>query len=211
MAVKAQIVVLEGPNKGPIDVMFNPREYSVLTEGLVADENSTTIQFNKVVIRDFVLPLFFDTFEQKTDVRELTQKIADLLVPSVAGKETKQPATCLFSWGGFSYKGKIIKIDQKFTMFLTTGIPVRADLSVTFKSVVTKEEDAVFKGKEACRQFWPVKSGDRLDLIAYQTLKDPALWRQIATVNKILNPLAFPTKADIGRTIIIPDEKDLNQ
>jgi nucleoid-associated protein YgaU len=50
-----------------------------------------------------------------------------------------------------------------------------------------------------------VKSGDRLDLIANETLKDPALWRKIAKENNIDNPLSFPKYSDIGKILIIPD------
>ncbi|MNL54211.1 hypothetical protein D3C87_1775220 [compost metagenome] len=50
-----------------------------------------------------------------------------------------------------------------------------------------------------------VKSGDRLDLIANEALKEPLAWRRIAELNKIVNPIGFPGKNDIGRTLVIPD------
>jgi len=52
---------------------------------------------------------------------------------------------------------------------------------------------------------WQVKSGDRLDLIAFKTLKDSTQWRNIADSNNINNPLAFPTDDDIGKMLVIPD------
>ncbi len=117
----------------------------------------------------------------------------------------KKPPTCLFIWGNFTYKGIIYKINQKFTLFLSDGTPVRAELNVTFKALVTPEEYAKNMGMDACRKVWIVKSGDRLDLIANKALKDPALWRKIAEENNIDNPLAFPKDSDIGRILIIPD------
>lgn len=202
MVEKAKIKVLTTGQEIP--VMFNPREYSVSISADVTGEGSG-LQFQKVNAQDFTVSLFFDTYEKQTDVRGEIEKITSLLLPTVEGKETKQPPICLFIWGGFSYKGIIYKIDQKFIMFLSSGIPVRAELTVTFKSVVNKEEDAKFKGKEACRKIWTVKSGDRLDLLAYKALKDPAQWRKIADANNITKPLTFPTVDDFGRMLVIPD------
>jgi len=206
MVEKAEIIVLtrEGKMDKKIPVMFNPKEYSVLSEAAVSGEGAN-LQFQKVNVQDFTVPLFFDTYEKQTDVRDKTRDVTSLLMPTVEGKDTKQPPVCLFSWGRFTYKGIIIKIDQKFTMFLDTGIPVRSALTVTFKSVITTEEDAKFKGKEACRKVWTVKSGERLDLIAYSTLKDVNLWRKIAKENNIDNPREFPKADDIGRILIIPE------
>ena len=207
MLEKAKIKVLEGPSQGEIPVMFNPKEYQVSTTAQVTGEG-LGLQFQKVNVDDFTVSLFFDTYENSgadRDVRKKTEKITSLLMPSVEGKETKRGPVCLFIWGGFSFKGIIQKIVHKFTMFLPEGIPVRADLTVTFKSVLTPEEYAKSMGKEACRKIWTVRSGDRLDIIAHMALKDAAQWRRIALENGIDNPLAFPKASDIGRTLIIPD------
>ncbi len=208
MVEKAKIVILD--TNETIDVMFNPRDYTVSTSADMGEEDSTPF-FNKVNVDDFTVTLLFDTYEKHdnvaagSDVRDITKKIAALVMPFVEGKEKKKAPVCLFSWGKFTYKGIIYKLSQKFTMFLPEGIPVRAELTVTFKSVATPEEYAKNMGIEACRKVWTVKSGDRLDIIAYKALKDAALWRKIADENNIDNPLAFPGYDDIGRILVIPD------
>lgn len=202
MAEKAKIKRLDSNEE--ITVMFNPTDYSVTATGQLTGEG-TCLQFKKVNLEDFNTTLFFDTYEKQSDVRKEIESLTALVMPTVEGKTTKQPPVCLFVWGGFSYKGIIYKIGQKFTMFLSSGIPVRAEITVTFKSIVTTEEDAQLKGKEACRKLYQVKGGDRLDLIAYSTLKDAYLWRKIAEANNITNPLLFPQDEDIGRQLIIPD------
>lgn len=207
MAEKGLIHILDkaGNETGnSIKVMYNPTEYTFSTTAEIKNKGSN-IQFKRVNVDDFTVTLFFDTYEKKTDVRKEIDKIAKLVVPTVEKKKTRQPPLCLFCWGGFAYKGIIYKILQKFTMFLDSGIPVRANVTVTFKSVITKEEDAQFKGKDACRKLWTVKTGDRLDLIAHSTLLDVNHWRKIAEANNILDPMHFPTPDDIGRTIVIPD------
>lgn len=206
MVEKAKIIVFDkgGSKTDEISVMFNPSEYSVTAEGNISGEGSG-IQFNKVNVNDFTVTLFFDTYEQKSDVRSETSKIVALVVPTVEGTETKQPPICIFSWGGFGFKGIIYKATQRFTMFLQSGIPVRCELSIIFKSVMTKAEDAEFKGKEACRKLWTVRGSDRLDRIAFTALGDAAAWRRIADANAIVDPLSFPTKEDLGITLVIPD------
>lgn len=204
MVVKAKIQVREGPDKGEIEVMFNPKDYTVSTTVQTTGEGSK-IQFNEVKMPEFSVPLFFDTYEKQgaeRDVRKLTEKIAKLTTPTVTKKNIKTPPECLFVWGGFSYQGIIVKVDQKFTMFLESGVPCRAELAVTFKSNVTKEK---FTSKTSSRKMYIVKSGDRLDLIAHRMLKDATLWRKIADENSIDNPLVFPRDSDIGRILLIPD------
>lgn len=202
MIEKAKIKLLD--TKEEISVMFNPSTYNVITTGQLAGEG-TCLQFKRVNVEDFTVSLFYDTYENQSDVRKETQKITDLVIPTVTGKKTKQPPVCLFVYGNFVYKGIIYKVDQKFLMFLDTGIPVRAELTVTFKAIITTDEDAAFRGSTACRKLWTVKSSDRLDLIAFAALKDAAQWRVIAEANNIEDPITFPTKEDVGRVLVIPD------
>lgn len=202
---KAIIEVREGPRRGEkIKVMYNPSEYTV-SSTIEATGEGRNLQFRKAGMPQFSVSLFFDTYEKQTDVRELTDKIATLQLPTVEGTERKRPPKCLFVWGGFSYQGLISKVEQKFTMFLETGIPVRAELTVTFKDAYLPQDYDIRAGTEACRKLWTVKTGDRIDLVAYNTLKDPAQWRKIAEINHINNPLLFPQEDDIGRMLIIPD------
>lgn len=209
MVEKAQIKVLDdtGEETEIINVMFNPEDYTVsLSESLDTDEGQeSSPSFNRIEITDFTVKSFFDTYETQSDVREKTNKIAKLLMPTVEGSDRNRPPICLFVWGKFTYKGIIHTLDQKFIMFLETGIPVRAELTFTFKSVATPQEYAEYMGIEACRKVLTVKSSDRLDLIAHRALKNAALWRKIADENNIDDPIAFPQTHDIGKTLVIPD------
>ena len=204
MADKAQIIALEGPDAGIIEVMFNPNEYTVSHESTYNGEKDKK-QFEKYEKPEFRVSLFYDTYEKRQDVRRDTARLVSLMYPTVPGKETKRPPVCVFSWGKFTYRGIITKIEQKFTMFLSSGIPVRSTIDVTFQSKETEIQQKLNEGREACRKLWVVKSGDRLDLIANEALKDPLKWRKIAEANKINNPFGFPTKNDFGRTLVIPD------
>jgi nucleoid-associated protein YgaU len=203
MAEKAKIFPV-GTGGGPIEVMFNPNEYTVSFEGKYTGEQNNK-QFQISEMPEFKVSLFYDTYEQRRDVRKETAKLTSLLAPKVSGKNTRKPPDCMFVWGGFTYRGLLSRIEQKFTMFLENGVPVRSLLDVTF---ITNESDKAVednKGLNACRKLWVVKSGDRLDLIAGEALKDPGAWRRIAELNKIANAIGFPGKNDVGRTLVIPD------
>lgn len=195
-----------------LDVMFNPAEYNYAQSiNYTNPENGQPIA-SDFKFDPFTVTLFFDTYtnekplDEKEDVRlKYTEKFAELLKPTQDAQQTRHQPMCIFSWGSFNIKGKIQKVDQKFSMFLPNGIPVRATVTITILPTATNKEVKELLGKEACRKLWTVKSGDRLDLIANQALKDPAQWRKIADANHISNPLAFPTENDIGKVIVIPD------
>jgi nucleoid-associated protein YgaU len=73
------------------------------------------------------------------------------------------------------------------------------------RSVVNAQDSLKLKGVEACRKVRQVKQGERLDIIAVEELKDPLLWRKIAELNDIDDPLNFPGPDDVGKIIIISD------
>lgn len=187
-----------------IEVMYNPVEYTSTTE-MVTSRVGATVQFQRLESPNFSVNLFFDTYERGTDVRNLTRKIAAFQEPTVGNKEQREPPVCLFSWGGFQYTGIIRKLDQRFTMFLPSGIPVRAELAVTFEQVVTPRKAIENAGLDNCRKMYIVCQGDRLDLIAFRELGDANAWPRIASLNGIADPLIFPTREQIGTTLIIPD------
>jgi hypothetical protein len=202
MLEKAKIIVQSTAETIP--VMYNPTELS-LNKSVVVQGEGSNIQFQRVNNDDLVVNLFFDTYDSKTDVRQYTDKIAALTQPTVGTGMRKEPPTVVFSWAGALFTGIIVHLEQKFTLFLESGVPVRAELGVTFKSVLTPQQDLAARGYYNCRQFWTVSENDRLYLVAYHTLGDASLWRLIADANQIYDPLNFPTPADIGRTLVIVD------
>jgi hypothetical protein len=163
------------------------------------------VQFYKVVNEDLTVSLFFDTFETKADVRGYTNKIVDLTTPSTGTQAAKVPPVVDFLWADKLFTGMVTHVDQRFTMFLPTGAPVRAELTVTFKSVLTPKQDLEARGYPNCRRLWTVCENDRLCMIAHVAYGDCTLWRLIADANNICEPLGFPAPADIGTTLVLVD------
>lgn len=202
MLEKARIIVQQ--TREEIPVMYNPTELALNKSVRVQGEGSN-IQFQRVSDDDLTVALFFDTYEQRSDVRLITNKIAALTQPSVGTNVRKEPPVVVFTWAGALFTGIVVRLEQKFTMFLSSGIPVRAELSVTFKSVLTQTEDLAARGYFNCRRLWTVQENDRLYLIAWKAFGDVEQWRVIASNNRITDPLSFPTRSDIGRTLVLID------
>jgi hypothetical protein len=135
------------------------------------------------------LEVFYDTYNEKKDVRKYTKQLSDLMnidpdlhaPPTLRflwGMQTQEPFTCVLE-----------KVTAKYTMFLSDGTPVRAKLNITLKEFKTKlntrEESKQSPDKS---KTYVTKRGDSLWLIACEKYGDPSLWRTIANRNKIQNP-----------------------
>ncbi len=200
---KATLANLETGEQIP--VMFNPEEYSLdlgntFAEIGIPGLQTSPIQYVRGNIRNLKMELFFDTYEQKSDVRLETRRITALLDKDAAAQA---PPILLFSWGSLNFKCVLEIAGQRFTMFLNDGTPVRATLSVSFKEfeqVKVEIERGLFIGPPTVRN---IIEGDTLSKIAGQVLGDPGAWREIAELNNIDNPL----KLAPGLSLIIPPGK----
>lgn len=189
---KATLVNLDKDGEKPFAVLFNPREYTVRkstqwephkSPGL----DSPEIEFTSGNSMTLSMELFFDTYEAGTDVRDHTDKILCL---GEVDEDKHRPPRVLFAWGNFKFEGILEEVTQRFTMFLSSGVPVRATLAVSFKEYAT----AIAQLKQKPRNSpdhtkrRTVKQGESLSLIAGEEYDDPAEWRRIADANGIMDP-----------------------
>lgn len=186
---KAKIFV---PKKNPIEVLFNPNEYGLESSNtyawkMIPGLSQPIAQFVSGEATTLTMDLFFDTYEKKKDVRDHTKHVVGLLD---VDKDLHAPPVVEFVWGSLHFKGIVEKVSSKYTMFLETGIPVRATLSVTFRAVHSiKEQFQHIPRQSADRtKQRTVKQGEQLWHIAAEEYEDPGLWREIARANGIVNP-----------------------
>ncbi len=186
-----------------IKVLFNPEKYSL--EKVAAWEEKgkkKTLEFVGISRKSFAIELFYDTYESREDVRNYTNEIVQLMDPTVEYKGKKAPPVCLFSWGGFNFRGIIEKVTQNFTLFLSSGIPVRAVLNVGFKQFSYPDEQARGNPPGDPTKIRRVKEGETLNLIAAWEYGDPKLWRVIADANQ--DRIANPRLLTPGLILVIP-------
>lgn len=133
------------------------------------------------------------------DVRIHTRKITDLMN---IDPTTHAPPVLLFTWGSLSFDCVLARASQRFIMFRSDGIPVRARLQVTFNEIRNLELEAKEIKRETAdfSKFHVVKQGETLSAIAWQAYRNPALWRPIALRNAIHDPRVL----EAGQRLVLP-------
>ena len=103
-----------------IQVMFNPKEYVMekktpWSEVNVFGMDSPPVQFTMGERKRLSMELFFDTSEEKTDVREHTGKIEELMMVNA---QEHRPPLLRFSWGSLSFDCVLEDLVQRYRQFL---------------------------------------------------------------------------------------------
>ena len=201
---KALVFIKKSSSEEKVEVMFNPNEYSLSSGNkyswqTIPGLQTPIAQFVSGEATTLTMDLFFDTYEQGTDVRNYSSKISKLLD---VDKDLHAPPICRFVWGSMNFKGIVEKVSQKFTMFLDSVIPVRATLNVTFRSYQPMKEQFQHIPRQSADRTKQktLSEGEQLWMIAGEEYEEPGMWRDIARANGIDNP----RKLTAGRTIIIP-------
>lgn len=223
---KLTITPLGKSKIAPFTVLFNPASYSI-SKSVTWEEpgpkggskrksnvkfNAPKLEFGGGQSRQLSFRLFFDVTDspivrgQKIrDVRKLTDKLVKLTLKERAGNKEMPPPTCRISWGesssqnlDFPFVGVLQNLKQDFTLFDSTGRPLRANLDLTFRETLSPEEDQRRNDPEFTTRL--VKRGDTLSSIAAEMLDDPARWRVIADANNLDNPRTL----EVGMSLSIP-------
>lgn len=196
-----------------ITVQFNPAEYQIsnsvqYTEKSAVGLDGVFSQFVSGSNAVLNLTLYFDTYEPPgvngsdeggTDVTEKTQKIVKLV--AIDGS-LHRPPQVTFSWGAIQFKGCITEVKESYTMFLSDGMPVRAKLDVTFKSVYdvsAEKRQQPFESPDRTK-YRRVRQGEYLWNYAYEEYGNPDAWKIIATENGLKHPMDI----EPGQMIRIP-------
>lgn len=162
--------------------------------------------------------LLFDTYtlepqpgresEHPASVRDYTDKVVKLTKIDDTLKDPKtqraRPPRVTFRWGSWtSFKAVVTSVTQRFTLFTSSGTPVRAVLSVTLQEV--SEPDA-YPGtnptsRAQVQRVHRVSPGEMIDGVAFKFYGDAAKWPLIADHNHISDPLRLAP----GQLLAIPD------
>lgn len=220
--------------------LFNPSEITISKDAQWSTtatkySNVGTAAFGGGNPATFTITLFFDAYEgvpslwdflpslpdplawypfsspDAVDVRAYTDRIAKLLeIDGSLGR----PPLCRLYWGEFGliFQGYLVSLNQRFTLFMPDGTPVRAYLECTFKEYLSSKEDKKKQNRTSAVEDDPtriVKLGDTLSSIAAEEYNDPRLWRPIARENGLTNPRDL--KPGMVLTIPVPTGADLQQ
>ena len=202
---KAQICIMDGSAvRKTIEVLFNPSEYSVQVANTYKDTKTTHLeepipQFVGGNGRTLTMELYFDTYTDGggSDVTRKTNEVAQLL-----GIDDHEPPHVEFRWGEFAFRAVVNQLTQRFTMFRSDGVPVRAKLNVTFKGVKPlveqlKEPRPNSSDKTKRRT---LTADSSIWLVAAKEYGDPRHWRLIARQNRVEDPGAIRP----GTALMVP-------
>lgn len=175
-----------------IEVLFNPKEYVIekktpWSEVNVFGMDSPPVQFTIGERKRLTMELFFDTSEEKTDVREHTNKIESLMLVNA---QEHRPPLLRFSWGNLSFDCVLEDLVQRFTLFMNDGTPLRAILKVVFKEYATAATQLSNTRRESAdhTKRMVVREGETLASLSAREYNDPGKWRVIADANRIDDP-----------------------
>src|SRR5262245_17337709 len=193
---------------------FNPKDYTISRSAKwTPSPNKGTdlpvVEFTSTEPATMTLKLFFDTFEKREDVRKAyTDKIWSLLDVSTDAKvksprsKKSRPPKVQFRWGKTKFFDAVItKIDQTFSLFLSDGTPVRAEVTIGLqqvKKINDYPKQNPTSGGMPGQRIRTVREGETIDRIAYEEYGDSTLWRHIATANNLSNPMKLTPGMVLG-------------
>jgi hypothetical protein len=192
MALEKAVITNLDSDDDSITVLFNPKEYIIekktpWTEMNVFGLDSPPVQFTMGERKRLTMELFFDTSEEKTDVREYTNKIENLMMVNA---QEHRPPILRFSWGNLSFDCVLEDLVQRFTLFKSDGTPLRAILKVVFKEYATAATQLSNTRRESAdhTKRLVIREGETISAIAGREYNDPGKWRVIAKANRIEDP-----------------------
>ena len=191
MALEKAVITNLDTNK-EIEVLFNPKEYVIEKKTPWAEQNvfgmdSPPVQFTIGERKRLSMELFFDTSEEKSDVRSYTSKMEELMVVNA---QEHRPPLLRFSWGTLSFDCVLEDMVQRYTLFANDGTPLRAIVKVVFKEYATAATQLSNTRRESAdhTKRLIVREGETLASVSAREYNDPGKWRVIADANNIDDP-----------------------
>lgn len=218
MLAKAQIQRLHLPDGTPIgaalNVLYNPTEYTLSKANQIAEVaipglDSPILQFIRGQSETLTIDLFFDTTDDGTgaSATPVTEKTDAFYRLIKIESETHAPPVVLFTWGGdafpghrtnelqpgqarHGFQGVVESVRQRYTMFSSLGLPLRATLSLVLKEYKTLPQQLAELGllSPDRTKAHAIQAGQTITRIAELVTGDGSDWRRIAEHNGIEDP-----------------------
>jgi hypothetical protein len=119
-----------------------------------------------------------------------------------------KPPYLLLVWGTFIFRGVLTSADIKYTLFSSSGLPLRAEMTINISEHEDKQKLLADIGKQSpdLTKARVIKEGDKLDLLCKELYGDPSLYLEVARVNNLKNYRKLVT----GSTLVFPPIDKLN-
>jgi hypothetical protein len=117
------------------------------------------------------------------------------------------PPTLKFEWStAFTFTCVITNVDATYTLFAPSGLPIRASVNISLKERPVKPQPPnPTSGSVGGLRSRVLVSGDTLQSVAHQEYGKPGLWRRLADLNGIDDPMRVAP----GTVLHLPRRSDL--
>ena len=206
-----------GTQLDKIDFQFNPKELTLAKSASWARETaknnakSSPPQYKGPQPSKLSLEMFFDaSAKQDTAVVKLVERLFACCIPTAASLAQKKasPPWVIFRWGGLTgFLAYVSSVQAKYTLFTAGGLPIRATCTVALEELAGEApKQNPTSGGIVPRRLHQVVEGDSLPAIAYQEYGTPALWRLVADVNRVDDPMRLRP----GTRLLLPNLEELD-
>ncbi len=195
---KARLVNVSVEPEVPIDVMFNPTEFSVDRGAHYAEMDvpglpTPILQFVRGDAEVLHLDLFLDRTDRRLAVDEDLLRLRNFV--KIDG-DLHAPPVCRFEWGRNldTFQGVVTSLREQYLLFDEQGRVLRAKVTISIKSYVPVEvqlRNLRLSSPDRTR-VRVVREGETLSQIAAEAYGDPRLWKKIAESNNIDRPRFVP-------------------
>ncbi len=205
-----------GAQIGRIDFQFNPKELTLAKsaswgrEPAKGSKKSGPPQYKGSQPAKLSLEMFFDASEkQDTAVVQSVEKLFACCVPTTLSHDQNKgsPPWVLFRWGGLtSFLAYVSAVQAKYTLFSAAGLPIRATCTVTLDELAGEApKQNPTSGGLVPHRVHVVIAGDTLPALAYDEYGKPGLWRRLAELNRIDDPMRLRP----GQSLLLPTVEEL--
>lgn len=118
-------------------------------------------------------------------VYDKVNDLADLLY--VYNSDGNSPSYVVVTYGELLFKGRLEKMDTKYQLFSSGGVPLRATVSLVFKRFMTGKEERKKFSKQSpdMSRLVTVKEGETLPYLCHRLYGDSLLVREVARFNEL--------------------------
>ena len=224
---RAEIELLEpgkaagapGAPLGSISFQLNPKEL-VLTktaswkpEKQKKASSAPPVSYQGPEAQKLSVEMFFDDTrgEAGDSVVTRVERLFSACVPTDDSRQGDRPSPpwVRFKWGVLAgFVGYVKSVSVKYTLFSSDGTPLRAVCTVALEEIAAEPgKQNPTSGGLRPRRVHTVREGDTLAAIAYREYGNPAMWRQVAEVNGIDDPM----RLERGRSVFLPTATEMTE